>query len=57
VEERIHEAELEQRSVSGAMNFVLVCGVLGTILAVPVMLGGLIGYGGRKKVRAEDRSG
>jgi hypothetical protein len=57
MEGRIHEAELEQRSMSGAMNFVLVCGVLGTILAVPVMLGGLIGNGGRKKVKVEDRSG
>ena len=56
VEGRIHEAELEQGSISGMGNFVLVCGVLGTILAVPVLLAGVMGDGGRKKVRVEDRS-
>ena len=48
MEGRIHEAELEG-GTSNLMNFLLVSGVLATILGVPVVLGGLLGDGGRGK--------
>lgn len=47
---RIEEAEAEAGGVSSLGNFVLVCGVLATIVAVPVGIGAVIG----RKRRVED---
>jgi len=48
---RIEEAEAEAGSVSSLGGFVMVCGVLATILAVPVGIGAVIG---RRSRRVED---
>lgn len=55
MEGRIHEAELEG-GTSHITNFFLVCGILGMILGIPVVLSGLLGGRGKKYRVDENKS-